>query len=155
MTREEIKNKRLEIDKLFGTTDYTEVRSKRNDIGLIELYECKTDKRQSFIYKYPILILKDNKYYLSEVFILMNKWEELSKYPNRFETYVDNLFTEYNIVELLTDADDTMELFGKEFIPNINKLKEKYNTTEILFDGYCGLRIEKLEDTIPWESEIP
>lgn len=155
MTREEIKNKRLEIDKLFGTTDYTEVRSKRNDIGLIELYECKTDKRQRFIYKYPILTLKDNKYYLSEVFILMNKWEELSKYPDRFETYVDNLFAEYNMVELLTDADDTMELFGKDFIPNMNKLKEKYNTTEILLDGYCGLRIETSKESTPWESEIP
>lgn len=154
MTREEIKSKRLEIDKLFGTTDYTKVISKRNGIGL-KLYEYKTDKRQGFIYKYPILTLKDNKYYLSEVFILMNKWEELSKYPDRFEAYVDNLFTQYNMVELLTDADDTMELFGKEFIPNMNKLKEKYNTTEILFDGYCGLRIEKLEDTTPWESEIP
>ena len=35
MTREELKNKRLEIDKLFGTKDYTELRSKINAIGLI------------------------------------------------------------------------------------------------------------------------
>jgi hypothetical protein len=161
MTREELKNKRLEIDKLFGTKDYTELRLKRNAIGLIEWYECKTDKRQKSIYKYPILYLKNNKYYLTETFIIVPKWEELSKEQSRFETYIDNLFDnlfkdeKIKIVELLTDNDDTMQEFGDEFIPNMIKLKEKYNITEILMDGYHGLRTGIVENPIPWEYEVP
>ena len=162
MTREELKNKRLEIDKLFGTRDYTVLRPKRNAIGLIEeWYECKTDKRQKSIYKYPILYLKNNKYYLTETFIMVPKWEELSKEQSRFETYIDNLFDnlfkdkKIKIVELLTDNDDTMQEFGNEFIPSMNKLKEKYNITEILMDGYHGFRTETVENPIPCEYEVP
>lgn len=161
MTREELKNKRLEIDKLFGTKDYTELRSKRNTIGLIEWYECKTDKRQKSIYKYPILYLKNNKYYLTETFIMVPKWEELSKEQSRFETYIDNFFDKLfkdkkiKIVELLTDDDDTMVPFGNEFIPSMNKLKEKYNITEILMDGYHGFRTETVKNPIPCEYEVP
>ena len=60
-----------------------------------------------------------------------------------------------NIVEILTDVDDTMVPFGNEFIPSIKKLKEKYNITEILMDGYHGFRIETVENPIPWEYEVP
>ena len=34
----------------------------------------------------------NNKYYLTEIFIMVPKWEELSKEQSRFETYIDNLF---------------------------------------------------------------
>lgn len=129
MTREEIKKHYLDIDKLF-TTKY-------------------------FISKYPILTFKNNKYYLSVTFILKNKWKELSKEYSRFEIYIDNLFEKFNIVEILTDVDDTMVPFGNEFIPNMNKLKEKYNITEIIMDGYQGFRTETIENPIPWEYEVP
>ena len=161
MTREELKNKRLEIDKLFGTKDYTELRTKRNAIGLIEWYECKTDKRQKSIYKYPILYLKNNKYYLTETFIMVPKWEELSKEQSRFETYIDNLFdklfkdNEIKIIELLTDNDDTMQEFGNDFIPNMDKLRKKYNITELLMDGFLGLRIGSSEEIPLPEYQVP
>jgi len=140
MTREELKNKRLEINKLFGTKDY---------------------KRQNFIYKYPILYLKNNKYYLTETFIMVPKWEELSKEQSRFETYIDNLFDKLfndkkiKVIELLTDNDDTMQEFGDDFIPNMNKLREKYNITEILMDGFYGLRMGSSRDMVPLEYEVP
>lgn len=129
MTREEIKKHYLEIDKLF-TTEFS-------------------------ISKYPILTFKDNKYYLTEMFIIKPKWKELSKELSRFEVYINNVFDEFNIVEILTDVDDTMVPFGNEFIPNMNKLKEKYNTTEILMDGYHGFRTETVENPIPCEYEVP
>jgi hypothetical protein len=37
----------------------------------------------------------------------------------------------------------------------MNKLKEKYNITEILMDGYHGFRTEIVENPIPWEYEVP
>ena len=129
MTREEIKKHYLEIDKLF-TTEFS-------------------------ISKYPILTFKDNKYYLSEMFIIKPKWKELSEELSRFEVYINNVFDEFNIVEILTDVDDTMVPFGNEFIPSMKKLKEKYNITEILMDGYHGFRTETVENPIPWEYEVP
>lgn len=129
MTREEIKKHYLEIDKLF-TTEFS-------------------------ISKYPILTSKDNKYYLSEMHIIKPKWKELSKEFSRFEVYINNLFDKFNIVEILTDVDDTMVPFGNEFIPSMKKLKKKYNTTEILMDGYHGFRTETIENPIPWEYEVP
>lgn len=129
MTREEIKKHYLEIDKLF-TTEFS-------------------------ISKYPILTFKDNKYYLAEMYIIKPKWKELSKELSRFEVYINNVFDEFNIVEILTDVDDTMVPFGNEFIPNMNKLKEKYNITEIIMDGYHGFRTETIENPIPWEYEVP
>ena len=129
MTREEIKKHYLEIDKLF-TTEFS-------------------------IFKYPILTFRDNKYYLSEMFIIKPKWKELSKELSRFEVYINNVFDEFNIVEILTDVDDTMVPFGNEFIPSMKKLKEKYNITEILMDGYHGFRTEIVENPIPWEYEVP
>lgn len=129
MTREEIKKHYLEIDKLF-TTEFS-------------------------ISKYPILIFKDNKYYLKEMYIIKPKWKELSKELSRFEVYINNVFDEFNIVEILTDVDDTMVPFGNEFIPSMKKLKEKYNITEILMDGYHGFRTETIENPIPWEYEVP
>lgn len=129
MTREEIKKHYLEIDKLF-TTEFS-------------------------ISKYPILTFKNNKYYLSEMFIIKPKWKELSKELSRFEVYINNVFDEFNIVEILTDVDDTMVPFGNEFIPSMKKLKEKYNITEILMDGYHGFRTETIENPIPCEYEVP
>lgn len=129
MTREEIKKHYLEIDKLF-TTEFS-------------------------ISKYPILTYKDNKYYLSEMYIIKPKWKELSKEFSRFEVYINNLFDKFSIVEILTDVDDTMIPFGNEFIPSMKKLKEKYNITEILIDGYHGFRTETIENPIPWEYEVP
>lgn len=161
MTREELKNKRLEIDKLFGTKDYIEPLLKKNKYGMCEVIGHKTNKRQHFIYKYPILYLKNNKYYLTETFIMVPKWEELSKEQSCFETYIDNLFDnlfkdkKIKIVELLTDNDDTMVPFGNEFIPSMKKLKKKYNITEILMDGYLGFRMETIENPIPCEYEVP
>ena len=115
MTREEIKKHYLEIDKLF-TTEFS-------------------------ISKYPILTFKDNKYYLSEMFIIKPKWKELSEELSRFEVYINNVFDEFNIVEILTDVDDTMVPFGNEFIPSMKKLKEKYNITEILMDGFSTVSV--------------
>ena len=140
MTREELKNKRLEIDKLFGTKDY---------------------KRQNFIFRYPILYLKNNKYYLSETYIVVPKWKALSEEQSRFETYIDNLFDKLfkdkkiKVIEVLTDNDDTMQEFGNEFIPNMDKLRKKYNTTEILIDGFYGLRIGSSRDIVPLEYQVP
>ena len=129
MTREEIKKHYLEIDKLF-TTEFS-------------------------ISKYPILTFKDNKYYLKEMYIIKPKWKELSKELSRFEVYINNVFDEFNIVEILTDVDDTMVPFGNEFIPSMKKLKEKYNITEILMDGYHGFRTETIENPTPCEYEVP
>ena len=72
-------------------------------------------------------------------------------------TAMHNLFKDkkIKIIELLTDNDDTMQEFGNEFIPNMNKLKEKYNITAILMDGYHGFRTETVETPIPWEYEGP
>lgn len=140
MTREELKNKRLEIDKLFGTKDY---------------------KRRNFIFKYPILYLKNNKYYLSEIYIVVPKWKELSEEQSRFETYIDNLFDKLfkdkkiKVIEVLTDNDDTMQEFGNDFIPNIDKLRKKYNTTEILMDGFYGFHIGRSRDIVPPEYQVP
>ena len=122
MTREEIKKHYLEIDKLFIT--------------------------EFSISKYPILTFKNNKYYLSEMFIIKPKWKELSKELSHFEVYINNVFDEFNIVEILTDVDDTMVPFGNEFIPSMKKLKEKYNITEILMDGYHGFRTETIENQL-------
>lgn len=161
MTREELKNKRLEIDKLFGTKDYTGTYLKKLRDGSNEIVEYQTDKRQNSIYRYPILYLKNDKYYLTETFIIVPKWEELSKEQSRFETYIDNLFDnlfkdkEIKIIELLTDNDDTMIPFGNIFIPDMDKLKEKYNITNILMDGFCGLRMGDPRDKVPLECEVP
>lgn len=47
-----------------------------------------------------------------------------------------------------------MQEFGKSFIQNMPKLIEKYNTTEILMNGYYGLHIVK-RDIVPPEYEVP
>ena len=133
MTIDEIKNNRRNIENLFGT----------------RIPVFGENMRNSF-YRYPILKLKnDGKYYLSEYIIQYYLWKSISEDKNNFYIFIDKMFDKHNIVEILTDVDDTMKLFDESdglFIPDMSKLERKYNT-KILFDGYHGFCLKTKSET--------
>jgi len=136
MTREEIKNKNASyVVNMFGS------RNKNGDI----------------FYYYPMLVNNEEKqrYEIQELFVQTTKYSYLMQYPDRFSIYIDNLFNKYNIVEILTDADDTMMPFGNSYIPDMKKLREKYTNKDIVINGYCGFMFGEADDYQPAEYIIP
>ena len=129
--------------------------------GVIKTEE---DKMWHQFFNYPILI--DNKekcrYEITEYMFQFSKMETLIKEPSRWFRYIDNLFDKYNIVEVLTDLDDTMEDFeynsfaGKQHmkVPSCTKLSKKYFGKTVVPNGYHGLTIRENPNPIPWEDQV-
>lgn len=139
MTREEIKSLTLisNIDKMF-------------------LSRMSIEDRY-LIFRYPILIENKEKdrYEINEIIFQIPKLKELFAEQSRWERYIDNLFNKYNIVEVFTDLDYTMDDFGeRDKIPSLQKLNEKYPDKNIVINGYHGFYLGEPDPT-PLEDIVP
>ena len=125
MTRDELKLITLEdLPKLFNS-------SKQNDSGIPLLVST-----------YPIIVDNPSKdrYELKSYWIWPTIFKRyLSEDRLTYWEFIDRLFDKHNIVELLTDLDDSMVpstivTCGK--VVDINILRKKYSYKEIVFAGY-------------------
>lgn len=111
-----------------------------------------------FVFLYPILVenKEKNRYEINEYMFELPKLKTLFAEQHRWERYIDNLFDKYNLVEVLTDLDYTMDDFGETGkIPSITKLKEKYPDKEIVINDYHGFVLDEYKsERLPLEDIV-
>ena len=128
MTRDEIKLVDIDkIDKMFNSLW-------PNDDGF-----------PIAVSSYPILCnnsLKD-RYELKSIHIYPTVFKlHLTESKLDYWEYIDELFDKYNIVELLTDLDNTMKpstTYKYSMIADINALRKKYSWKKVVLAGYEGM----------------
>ena len=130
MTREEIKLINVEdIDKLFGSLW---PKGEENEYlpPIVEYYPILCDNQTK------------NRYELKGIYIYKTDWKlHIMEGKLAFWEYIDELFNKYNIVELLTDIDDSMNpstVYKYSMLADINTLKKKYPYKDIVYAGYLS-----------------
>ena len=131
MTREEIKHINVieDIDKLFGSLW---PKGEENEYlpPMVEYYPMLCDNQEK------------NRYELKGIYIYKTDWKlRLMEDKLAFCEYIDELFNKYNIVELLTDVDDTMKqsaAYKYTMFADIQELKKKYHHKDIVYAGYLS-----------------
>ena len=130
MTREEIKLINVEdIDKLFGSLW---AKGEENEYlpPIIEYYPMLCDNQAK------------NRYELKGIYIYKALWKSrLMEDKLAFWEYIDELFNKYNIVELLTDVDDSMNpstVHKYSMLADIHALQKNYPHKEIVYAEYLS-----------------